>query len=112
MSAETHVKSAETAAPARTARREWSGDGGALQSLREIWEYRELFYFLAWRDVKVRYKQALLGAAWAVLQPLVMMAIFTLLFGRIADVDTGDVPYPVFAFETRLIPAAFSVEEK
>jgi lipopolysaccharide transport system permease protein len=66
--------------------------------LGELWHYRELLYILAWRDVKVRYKQALLGAAWAVLQPLVLMGIFTLLFSRIADVPTGDVPYPVFAF--------------
>lgn len=71
--------------------------------LSELWHYRELLYILAWRDVKVRYKQAVLGAAWAVLQPLVMMGIFTLLFGRIADVDTGDVPYPVFAFAA-LVP--------
>ena len=66
--------------------------------LAELWQYRELLYILAWRDVKVRYKQAVLGAAWAVLQPLVLMGIFTLLFSRIADVPTGDVPYPVFAF--------------
>ena len=66
--------------------------------LGELWHYRELLYILAWRDVKVRYKQAVLGAAWAVLQPLVMMGIFTLLFSRIADVPTGGVPYPVFAF--------------
>lgn len=71
--------------------------------LGDLWKYRELLYILAWRDVKVRYKQALLGAAWAVLQPLILMGIFTLLFGRIADVDTGDVPYPVFAFAA-LVP--------
>lgn len=71
--------------------------------LAELWHYRELLYILAWRDVKVRYKQAVLGAAWAVLQPLVMMGIFTLLFGRIVDVDTDGVPYPVFAFAA-LVP--------
>jgi lipopolysaccharide transport system permease protein len=65
--------------------------------LGELWHYRDLVYILAWRDVKVRYKQAVLGAAWAVLQPLVMMGIFTLLFSRIANVPTGGVPYPVFA---------------
>jgi lipopolysaccharide transport system permease protein len=69
----------------------------------ELWDYRDLLYILAWRDVKVRYKQALLGAAWAVLQPLVMMGIFTLLFSRIANVPTEGVPYPVFAF-TALVP--------
>jgi len=102
MSAETHVKSAETAAPARTARREWSGDGGALQSLREIWEYRELFYFLAWRDVKVRYKQTALGVLWAVIQPFFTMIVFTLLFGRIAKVPTEGIPGPVFYFSALL----------
>jgi lipopolysaccharide transport system permease protein len=71
--------------------------------LGELWHYRDLLYILAWRDVKVRYKQALLGAAWAVLQPLVMMGIFTLLFSRIASVPTGGVPYPVFAF-VALVP--------
>ena len=71
--------------------------------LGELWQYRELLYILAWRDVKVRYKQALLGAAWAVIQPLILMFIFTLLFSRIANVPTGDVPYPVFAFAA-LVP--------
>ena len=71
--------------------------------LGELWHYRDLLYILAWRDVKVRYKQALLGAAWAVIQPLILMAIFTLLFSRIANVPTGDVPYPVFAF-VALVP--------
>lgn len=66
--------------------------------LGELWHYRDLLYVLAWRDVKVRYKQAVLGAAWAVMQPLVMMGIFTLVFSRIANVPTGGVPYPVFAF--------------
>jgi lipopolysaccharide transport system permease protein len=66
--------------------------------LGELWHYRELLYILAWRDVKVRYKQAVLGAAWAVVQPLVLMGIFTLLFNRIANVPTEGVPYPIFAF--------------
>jgi lipopolysaccharide transport system permease protein len=69
----------------------------------DLWHYRDLLYILAWRDVMVRYKQALLGAAWAVLQPLVMMGIFTLLFSRIANVPTGGIPYPVFAFAA-LVP--------
>jgi lipopolysaccharide transport system permease protein len=71
----------------------WSGF-----EFRELWQYRELLYILAWRDIKVRYKQATLGAAWAVVQPLVMMGIFTLVFSRIGNVSTQDVPYPVFAF--------------
>ena len=66
-------------------------------NLREIWAYRDLLYFLAWRDVKVRYKQTALGAAWALLQPLFLMGIFTLLFGRVAKVQVP-VPYPIFAF--------------
>jgi lipopolysaccharide transport system permease protein len=65
---------------------------------REIWNYRELLYFLVWRDVKVRYKQTALGAAWAVLQPFLTMVVFTLLFGRLAKIPSDGVPYPVFAF--------------
>jgi lipopolysaccharide transport system permease protein len=64
----------------------------------ELWHYRDLLYILAWRDVKVRYKQAALGAVWAVLQPLVLMGVFTLIFSRIAKIPTQGVPYPVFAF--------------
>jgi lipopolysaccharide transport system permease protein len=73
---------------------------GRLSPLKlgDLWHYRELLYILAWRDVKVRYKQALLGAAWALVQPLAFMAIFTLLFSKVANVPTGGVPYPVFAF--------------
>lgn len=71
--------------------------GLSAVNLREIWEYRELLYFLAWRDIKVRYKQTALGAAWALLQPLFLMAIFTLLFSRVAKVPVS-VPYPIFAF--------------
>ena len=62
---------------------------------RDLWRYRELLGFLAWRDVKVRYKQAVLGAAWALLQPCVQMAIFTFLFGRLANMPAGGVPYPL-----------------
>jgi len=72
--------------------------GLADLGLDEVWAYRELLYFLAWRDVKVRYKQTLLGVLWVVLQPVVSMAIFTVLFGILLQVDSGDVPYPVFAF--------------
>jgi len=90
------VTAVETTVTRRTVL-EPPGRWSALR-LGELWHYRELLYILAWRDVKVRYKQAVLGAAWAVLQPLVLMGIFTLLFSRIADVPTGDVPYPVFAF--------------
>ena len=69
---------------------------------RELWRYRELVYFLAWRDVKVRYKQAALGIAWALLQPLLAMAIFTIL-GSLANLSSEGVPYPIFAY-TGLLP--------
>src|SRR5204862_4605660 len=71
--------------------------------LRDLWEYRELLYFLTWRDVKVRYKQTLLGAAWAILQPLLTMLIFTLIFGRLAGIKSEGVPYPIFAYGGLLI---------
>jgi lipopolysaccharide transport system permease protein len=65
---------------------------------REIWRYRELLWFLALRDIKVRYKQAALGVTWALLQPLLTMVVFTVIFGRLARVPSDGVPYPVFAF--------------
>jgi lipopolysaccharide transport system permease protein len=66
-----------------------------LINFRELWQARELIFILAWRDVKVRYKQTLLGAAWAVLQPGMMMVVFTIFFGRLAHVSSGDVDYSV-----------------
>jgi lipopolysaccharide transport system permease protein len=69
-----------------------------FQWISDFWHYRELLYFLAWRDVKVRYKQAALGAAWAILQPLFTMIIFTLFFGRVAHVPSDGIPYPLFSF--------------
>ena len=65
---------------------------------REIWNYRELLYFLTWRDVKVRYKQTVIGAAWAVIQPVMTMLIFTAIFHRLARIGSEGVPYPIFAF--------------
>jgi lipopolysaccharide transport system permease protein len=69
-------------------------------SLRELWLYRELFYFFAWRDIKVRYKQTVLGAGWAILQPLLAAAIFTVFFNHVAKISSGaaNIPYPVFAY--------------
>jgi len=78
----------------------------SLLKLRDIWAYRELLYFLTWRDVKVRYKQTALGAAWAILQPLFMMVIFTIFFGRLAGVDSSGIPYPLYAF-AGLVPWTF-----
>jgi lipopolysaccharide transport system permease protein len=83
---------------------------GSLKALdlKELWAYRELLYFLTWRDVKVRYKQTFLGVAWAVIQPLFTMVIFTLFFGRLAGLDqrTGGIPYPLFAY-AGLLPWTF-----
>ena len=75
-------------------------------NLRSLWEYRELLYFLTWRDIKVRYKQTVLGAAWAILQPLTTMLIFSLFFGRLVKVPSDGIPYPLFAFAA-LVPWTF-----
>ncbi len=72
-------------------------------NLRDLWDYRELLYFLVWRDVKVRYKQTALGAAWAILQPLLTMLVFTVFFGRLGKIPSDGLPYPVFAY-TALLP--------
>ena len=80
--------------------------GWRLISLKDLWAYRELLFFLTWRDVKVRYKQTALGAAWAILQPLFMMMIFTLFFGRLAGVGSAGIPYPLFAL-AGLVPWTF-----
>ncbi|HKB69426.1 MAG TPA: ABC transporter permease [Thermoanaerobaculia bacterium] len=74
--------------------------------LSEIWDYRELLYFLVWRDVKVRYKQTALGAAWAVLQPLMTMIVFTVFFGKLANVGSEGLPYPIFSY-AGLLPWTF-----
>ena len=73
---------------------------------KEIWDYRELLYFLVWRDVKVRYKQTALGAAWAILQPVFTMLIFSLFFGKLAKMPSDGVPYPLFAFAA-VVPWTF-----
>jgi lipopolysaccharide transport system permease protein len=72
----------------------------------ELWEHRDLLFFLTWRDVKVRYKQTMLGAAWAILQPLLTMVVFTLLFGRLARVPSDGLPYPIFVY-AGLLPWTF-----
>jgi lipopolysaccharide transport system permease protein len=71
--------------------------------IRELWAYRELIYFLAWRDVKVRYKQTVLGVLWAVIQPFFTMVVFTLLFGQLAKIPTDGIPGPIFYFSA-LVP--------
>lgn len=80
--------------------------GWAKLGLRDVWHHRELLYFLAWRDLKVRYVQAAIGVAWAVVQPLLMMAVFTVFLGRIDEVRSDNIPYPVFAF-AGLLPWTF-----
>ena len=75
----------------------------AVEWLSEFVRYRELFFFLVWRDVKIRYKQTILGASWAILQPFFLMVVFTFIFGRVAKVDTEGAPYPIFSYAT-LVP--------
>jgi lipopolysaccharide transport system permease protein len=74
--------------------------------LRELWEYRELLFFLVWRDIKVRYKQTALGAAWAIIQPFFTMIVFSLFFGKLAKVPSDGIPYPVFSYAA-LVPWTF-----
>jgi lipopolysaccharide transport system permease protein len=74
--------------------------------LAELWKYRELLYFLTWRDVKVRYKQTALGASWAIIQPVLTMVVFSLFFGRLAKVPSDGVPYPIFSY-VALVPWTF-----
>ncbi len=74
--------------------------------LNELWEYRELLYFLVWRDIKVRYKQTALGAAWAIIQPFLTMVVFSIFFGSLGKMPSDGIPYPIFAFAA-LVPWGF-----
>lgn len=76
--------------------------------LKELWSFRELFYFFTWRDIKVKYKQTFLGIAWAILQPFLMMAVFSLFFGYALNVPSDNIPYPVFVFSGLLLWNIFS----
>jgi lipopolysaccharide transport system permease protein len=78
----------------------------AWPKLRELWEYRELLFFFAWRDIKVRYRQTVMGVLWAIIQPLLTMVIFSLFFGRLANIPSDGLPYPVFSFAA-LVPWTF-----
>lgn len=80
--------------------------GWVFPRFRELWEYRELLYFLTWRDIKVRYKQTLLGIAWVIIQPFFTMVVFSLFFGRLAKVPSDGIPYPIFSFAA-LVPWTF-----
>ncbi len=77
--------------------------GLAALNLRDLWVYRELIFFMIWRDIKVRYKQTLLGATWAVIQPVMTMLVFNFIFGSVAKVPTDGIPYPIFSY-TALLP--------
>ncbi len=81
----------------------------AAANLRDLWKYRELLYFLVWRDLKVRYKQTVIGAAWVIIQPLLTTLIFTIFLGELARVPSDGVPYPVFAY-AGLLPWTFFCE--
>jgi lipopolysaccharide transport system permease protein len=83
-----------------------ASEGWVPLKARELWDYRELLYFLIWRDIKLRYKQTELGIAWAVIQPFLTMVIFSLFFGRLAKIPSDGIPYPIFAF-TALLPWIF-----
>ncbi|HET9915369.1 MAG TPA: ABC transporter permease [Anaerolineales bacterium] len=83
--------------------------GLAALNLRDLWIYRELVFFMVWRDVKVKYKQTLLGMAWAVIQPVMTMLVFTFVFGGIAKVATDGIPYPIFSFAALLPWGLFEV---
>lgn len=76
--------------------------------LKELWKFRELFYFFTWRDIKVKYKQTTLGIAWAILQPFLMMIVFSLFFGRSLNVPSDNIPYPIFVFSGLLLWNVFS----
>ena len=97
-------KSAHTGIPAEKLIQPTRGWGGVRWG--ELWEYRELIYFLIWRDIKVRYKQTVLGAAWAVIQPFFIMVVFSLFFGRLAKIPSDGIPYPIFSYAA-LVPWTF-----
>lgn len=80
----------------------------SLEDFREIWRYRELLYFFTWRDLKVRYKQTMIGAAWAIIQPFTTMVVFTVFFGKLAGIPSDNVPYPIFVYTGLLFWQFFS----
>src|SRR5712675_1194851 len=82
--------------------------GSLSLGLKELWEFRELFYFFTWRDIKVKYKQTVLGFAWAILQPLLMTGIFSVFFGKALNVPSDFIPYPVFVYSGLLLWNIFS----
>ena len=95
-----------TVAPHLPRTRREASKGWAWPKLRELWEFRELLYFFAWRDIKVRYKQTVMGVLWAIIQPFLTMVIFSLFFGQFAKVPSDGLPYPIFSY-TALVPWTF-----
>lgn len=87
---------------------QWSQRSMAIQWVRELWRYRELFYFFVWRDIKVRYKQTVVGAGWAIIQPFFTMVVFTLFFGKFAKMPSDGIPYPIFYYSALLPWTYFS----
>lgn len=82
--------------------------GKLTLGLKELWEFRELFYFFTWRDIKIRYKQTVIGVLWAILQPFLLMVVFSLFFGKALGVPSDNIPYPVFAFSGLMLWNIFS----
>ena len=80
----------------------------SLEQVKEIWEFRELLYFFTWRDLKVRYKQTVIGVAWAIFQPILTMIVFSVFFGKLAGMPSDDIPYPIFVFVGLLLWQFFS----
>jgi lipopolysaccharide transport system permease protein len=103
MSVATHGRVIASAAPPSMVMRITPPDRWWVVPFGELWDYRELLYFFIWRELKIRYKQTAVGAAWAVLQPFLTMLIFSLFFGRLAHIPSGGLPYPVF-FYSSLLP--------
>lgn len=79
-------------------------------NLKDLWVCRELLYFLTWREIKVRYKQTILGFAWAILQPFFMMVVFTLFFGQLAKVPSDGIPYPIFSYSALVAWTYFAIK--
>lgn len=102
MSAERTMALPAASIPTKAVEYTTSGSPSLLEAARDLWSYRELFFFLAWRDITIRYRQTILGAAWAVLQPMITMLVFTFLFGVVVKVDTGGIPAPIFYFSALL----------
>jgi lipopolysaccharide transport system permease protein len=104
MNSQFAIRNSQLSAP--TTLRIAPSKGWVSLRLHELWEYRELLYFLIWRDIKVRYKQTALGASWAIIQPVFTMLVFSLFFGHLGKIPSDGIPYPIFSFAA-LVPWTF-----